>query len=312
MAARAVQGGEGDALLAGGVESMTRAPLVQLKPDRRFARGVPEIADTTIGWRFVNPRMEELDPRRMGETAENVAERYEVTRADQDAFALSPTAARWPPRTPGRSTREIVAVEAPTATAERGETCRGRRGPAPRHHAGEAGQAAAGVPRGRDGDRRQRVADQRRRRLPGRRPRRRPLEQLGREPLARIVPIGRGRRRPRPTWAWARSRLAHGARARRPDDRRHRPRGDQRGVRRAGARLHRASSASPTRSSTSTAARSRSAIRSAAPAPAWSARSPTSSGARASATAWPRCASASARGWRRSSRTGAPEGWTSN
>src|SRR5438874_2472319 len=89
QAARAVRTGEVDLLLAGGVESMTRAPIVQLKPERGFPRGAPEAADTTIGWRFINPRMaERYSTEGMGETAENVAERYEVTRADQDAFAV--------------------------------------------------------------------------------------------------------------------------------------------------------------------------------------------------------------------------------
>ena len=76
-------------MLAGGVESMSRAPLVGLKPERGFPRGGMELADTTIGWRFINPLMSELHGTdSMGETAENVAERYDVSREDQDAFAL--------------------------------------------------------------------------------------------------------------------------------------------------------------------------------------------------------------------------------
>src|SRR5206468_26385 len=89
QAARAVRLGDAELVLAGGVESMTRAPLVMPKPERDFPRGAPEIADTTIGWRFVNPRMaERYSTEGMGETAENVATRYEITRADQDRFAL--------------------------------------------------------------------------------------------------------------------------------------------------------------------------------------------------------------------------------
>ncbi len=112
MAARAVRGGDGDLYLAGGVESMTRAPLVTLKSDKRFARGVPETADTTIGWRFVNPRMEELYPVvSLGETAENVAERYEVTRADQDALALRSHQLAIAAQEAGRFEDELVPVE---------------------------------------------------------------------------------------------------------------------------------------------------------------------------------------------------------
>ena len=87
--ARQVMCGDADLVLAGGVESMTRAPLVTAKPDRSFPRGNPVLHDTTIGWRFTNPRMEELGHTdSMGETAENVAERYGIGRADQDEFAL--------------------------------------------------------------------------------------------------------------------------------------------------------------------------------------------------------------------------------
>ena len=112
MAARAVRGGDGDLYLAGGVESMTRAPLVTLKSDKRFPRGVPDTADTTIGWRFVNPRMEELYPVvSLGETAENVAERYEVTRADQDALALRSHQLAIAAQEAGRFDDELVPVE---------------------------------------------------------------------------------------------------------------------------------------------------------------------------------------------------------
>ena len=89
QAARQIKLGEADLVLAGGVESMTRAPLAMPKADRSFPRGAPQVYDTTIGWRFVNPRMEELHGTdSMGETAENVAERFGVSRADQDDFAL--------------------------------------------------------------------------------------------------------------------------------------------------------------------------------------------------------------------------------
>ncbi len=94
-ACHAIRAGEGDLFVAGGVESMTRAPLVGAKPERAFPRGDQRFYDTTIGWRFPNARMAERFPlESMGETAENVAERYGVSRADQDAFALQ-SQRRW-------------------------------------------------------------------------------------------------------------------------------------------------------------------------------------------------------------------------
>lgn len=112
QASRAVRAGDADLLLAGGVESMTRAPIVTLKPERGFPRGVPESADTTIGWRFVNPRLaERYSTEGMGETAENVAERYEVTRADQDAFALESHRRAVAAQDAGTFAREIVPLE---------------------------------------------------------------------------------------------------------------------------------------------------------------------------------------------------------
>jgi 3-oxoadipyl-CoA thiolase len=88
-AAHAIEVGDGDVFIAGGVESMTRAPYVMLKPEQAFDRGNREVFDTTLGWRFVNPRLgEQHHPYSMGETAENVAGRWEVGRDLQDAFAL--------------------------------------------------------------------------------------------------------------------------------------------------------------------------------------------------------------------------------
>ena len=88
-AAHAIMVGDGDVMVAGGVESMTRAPIVQLKAETAFQRGVPEAADTTLGWRFVNPRLDARYPViPLGETAELVADRWGVSREDQDAFAL--------------------------------------------------------------------------------------------------------------------------------------------------------------------------------------------------------------------------------
>jgi 3-oxoadipyl-CoA thiolase len=94
-ACQAVVAGDGDLFVAGGVESMTRAPLVTQKPDVPFARGDRTLHDTTLGWRFVNSRYEERYSREaMGETGENVAERFAVSRQDQDAFAAE-SQARW-------------------------------------------------------------------------------------------------------------------------------------------------------------------------------------------------------------------------
>jgi 3-oxoadipyl-CoA thiolase len=86
-AAQAIAWGDGDVIVAGGIESMTRAPFVQLKAERPFERA-PEIYDTTIGWRMVNPRMKQLyPPISLGETAEKVAEQYAISREEQDQFA---------------------------------------------------------------------------------------------------------------------------------------------------------------------------------------------------------------------------------
>ena len=85
-----VQAGAGDVYIAGGVESMTRAPFVMAKPATGFPRGKIEMEDSTIGWRFVNPRLaERYEPISLGETAENVAERHEISRERQDQMALS-------------------------------------------------------------------------------------------------------------------------------------------------------------------------------------------------------------------------------
>ena len=94
-ACHAIKAGDGDLFVAGGVESMTRAPLVLAKPEQAFERGNQTVYDTTLGWRFRNPRMEEMFPlESMGETGENVAERWRVSREDQDAFALQ-SQQRW-------------------------------------------------------------------------------------------------------------------------------------------------------------------------------------------------------------------------
>jgi 3-oxoadipyl-CoA thiolase len=114
-AARAVKLGEGDFYLAGGVESMSRAPWVVGKPERGFPRGDQAMHDTTLGWRLVNPRMAELgvSTESMGETAENVAERYGIGREAQDAYALRSHQRAVATAESGRFGEEIVPIEAP-------------------------------------------------------------------------------------------------------------------------------------------------------------------------------------------------------
>ena len=110
-ACHAVVVGDADVVVAGGVESMSRAPLVMAKPDKAFPRGDRTVYDTTLGWRFANPRLEEMFPlESMGETGENVAERWGIPREDQDAFALR-SQQRWAAANEaGRFADELVAV----------------------------------------------------------------------------------------------------------------------------------------------------------------------------------------------------------
>jgi len=87
-AAQAIKAGEGAVFVAGGVENMTRAPYVMLKSGDAWSRKAPEVADTTVGWRFPNPRLKQEWTIALGETAELVADRYKIGRAEQDAFAV--------------------------------------------------------------------------------------------------------------------------------------------------------------------------------------------------------------------------------
>ncbi|OHV79638.1 3-oxoadipyl-CoA thiolase [Ensifer sp. LCM 4579] len=117
-AARAIKSGEADLVIAGGVESMSRAPFVLPKAESAFSRQA-EIHDTTIGWRFVNPLMKaQYGVDSMPETGENVAEDYQVSRADQDAFALLSQAKAATAQANGRLAREIVAVTIPQRKGE--------------------------------------------------------------------------------------------------------------------------------------------------------------------------------------------------
>jgi 3-oxoadipyl-CoA thiolase len=114
QASRALRLGEGDLYLAGGVESMSRAPWVLPKPERGLARGEQTLYDTTLGWRMINPRMEELhSTASMGETGENVAERYSISREEQDRFALQSHQRAVAATKERRFAEQIVPVEVP-------------------------------------------------------------------------------------------------------------------------------------------------------------------------------------------------------
>ena len=111
-AAHAIAVGDGDVFVAGGVESMTRAPYVMAKPDTAWDRGARELQDTTLGWRFLNPKLAEMHyPYSMGETAENVAERWGVSRERQDEFALESHRRSVAAIEAGRFADQIVPVE---------------------------------------------------------------------------------------------------------------------------------------------------------------------------------------------------------
>ena len=117
-AARVIIAGEGEILIGGGVESMTRAPLVMLKPAVAFGRGGATLVDTTIGWRFANPAfLPDYPPLAMGETAENLAEKYKISRTSQDEFALSSHAKAVNAAKSGRFKEEVVPVKTPESSS---------------------------------------------------------------------------------------------------------------------------------------------------------------------------------------------------
>ncbi|HEY9478565.1 MAG TPA: acetyl-CoA C-acyltransferase [Gemmatimonadaceae bacterium] len=118
-AAQAVRSGEGECFLAGGVESMSRAPWVTLKPEEAFPRAAPAIADTTVGWRFVNPQLPAEWTISLGETAEEVARRCGITREEQDAFALESQQRAARAMEESRFASEIVPVEIAGKKGER-------------------------------------------------------------------------------------------------------------------------------------------------------------------------------------------------
>ena len=113
-AAQAIWSGQGDLFIAGGVESMTRSPIVTLKPDTAYPRGVPESADSTLGWRFVHPQLiADGHTVTLGQTAENVAQRRGVSRADQDCLALLSQQKAERAMANGVLAQEIVATPVP-------------------------------------------------------------------------------------------------------------------------------------------------------------------------------------------------------
>ncbi|MFI5255266.1 MAG: thiolase family protein [Candidatus Limnocylindrales bacterium] len=118
-AAHAIMVGDGDVFVAGGVESMTRAPYAMLKPEVAFERGAHELVDTTLGWRFLNPKLAAAHhPYSMGETGENVAEQWTVSREDQDAFALESHRRAVTAIEAGRFRDQVVPVTVPQAKGE--------------------------------------------------------------------------------------------------------------------------------------------------------------------------------------------------
>jgi 3-oxoadipyl-CoA thiolase len=118
-AAHAIAVGDGDVFIAGGVESMSRAPFVMLKPEMAFERGTHDLVDTTLGWRFVNPALAASHhPYSMGETGENVAERLGISREDQDAFALASQRRAAAAIAEGRYADQLVPISIPQRKGE--------------------------------------------------------------------------------------------------------------------------------------------------------------------------------------------------
>jgi len=114
QAARCINAGQADLMIAGGVESMTRAPLVMPKPDSGFPSGNVTVFDSSLGWRFPNPRLAALFPlEAMGETAENLATRYNLSRSEQDQFALRSHEKALSAQKAGRFAEELVPIELP-------------------------------------------------------------------------------------------------------------------------------------------------------------------------------------------------------
>jgi len=122
-AAEAIWSGQGELFIAGGVESMTRSPIVTLKPETAYPRGAPESADSTLGWRFSHPKLvADGHTVTLGQTAENVAQRRGVSRADQDCLALLSQQKAERAMSNGVLAEEIVATAVPTSSGPKGAT----------------------------------------------------------------------------------------------------------------------------------------------------------------------------------------------
>ena len=181
--------GEADLVIAGGVESMSRAPLVMAKAREAFPRGDVIVYDTTLGWRFVNPRMEALHgTHALGETAELVAEKYGVTREAQDAFALD-SQQRWAAaHAAGRFADELAPVDrCRRRRARRASTPTSTRAPRRRRRAGRADARVPQAERRRSPPATRRASTTARRRCCSRRRRGSRVSELGAAPLARFV-----------------------------------------------------------------------------------------------------------------------------
>ena len=119
-AAHAMSSGWGEVMIAGGSEAMSRAPFVVTKPERAYGVGAPQMVDTVLGWRLTNPRMQAMyPPINLGETAEEVASKYGVTRTDQDRFALTSHQRAVAAQQAGRFDDEIVPIKAPQGPKKR-------------------------------------------------------------------------------------------------------------------------------------------------------------------------------------------------
>ena len=158
-AARAIRAGEAELMLAGGVESMTRAPFVMGKATEAFSRS-SEVYDTTIGWRFVNAQMQKVyGTDSMPETGENVAEEFQISRQDQDKFAYRSQMRAAKAQSSGFFAKEITPV---TIKGRKGDTVVDKdEHPRADTTLEGAGQAAYAVPRSRHGDGRQRIGRER-------------------------------------------------------------------------------------------------------------------------------------------------------
>ena len=184
-AAHAIKSGEGSCFLAGGVESMTRAPWVTLKPDTAFPRGAPTVADTTLGWRFPNPKLPADWLISMGETAEVVAQRCSISREDQDAFAAESQRRTAAAVAAKKFDDEIVPGHG--ARRQGRHRRRRRRASASRFHHREAARNEACLREGRHRHGGQRERHQRWRERGARDVRCRPRSAAGVRPFARIV-----------------------------------------------------------------------------------------------------------------------------